>query len=129
MILGELFECFVEDSPVSVMVRGLLEKILSAPKIDELFERNSQSQYTRQLLFSTVVDMMSSVSCGIQPSIHAAYQARASEIGVSVTSVYNKLNAMEPNISAQLVIETASEMEAIIRHLKGGAIKSGGFCL
>ena len=62
---------------------------------------------------------MSSVSCGIRPSIHAAYQARASEIGVSVTSVYNKLNAMESNVSAQLVIETASEMEATIRHLKG----------
>ena len=60
----------------------------------------------RELLFSTVVEMMSSVSCGIRPSIHAAYQARASEIGVSVTSVYNKLNAMESNVSAQLVIET-----------------------
>ena len=45
--------------------------------------------------------------------------ARASEIGVSVTCVYNKLNAMESNVSAQLVIETASEMEATIRHLKG----------
>ena len=74
MILGELFERFVENSPVSVMVRGLLEKILSAQKLDELFEKNSENQYTRQLLFSTVVDMMSSVSCGIRPSIHAAYQ-------------------------------------------------------
>ncbi len=119
MILGQVFERFVEESPVSVMVRGLLEKILSPQKVDELFERNSQTQYTRELLFSTVVEMMSSVSCGIRPSIDAAYQARSSEIGVSVTSVYNKLNAMEANVSAQLVRETGSEMEATIRHLKG----------
>lgn len=45
MILGQVFERFVEDSPVSVMVRGLLEKILSPQKLDELFERNSQTQY------------------------------------------------------------------------------------
>ena len=119
MVLSQVFERFVHSSPVSVMVRGLLEKILSGQKLDELFERNSKTQYTRELLFSTVVEMMSSVTCGIRPSIHAAYQARTSEIGVSVTSVYNKLNAMEPNVSTQLVRETANEMEAIIRHLKG----------
>lgn len=119
MILGQVFERFVEDSPVSVMVRGLLEKILSPQKLDELFEKSTQIQYTRELLFSTVVEMMSSVACGIRPSIHAAYQARASQMSVSVTSVYNKLNAMESNVSAELVRETGAEMEAIIRHLKG----------
>jgi hypothetical protein len=46
--------------------------------------------------------MMSAVTCGIRPSIHAAYQARAQEVGVSVTSVYNKLNAMESNVSAEV---------------------------
>ncbi|WP_013321243.1 IS4 family transposase [Gloeothece verrucosa] len=117
MVLSQVFERFVEASPVSVMVRGLLEKVLSPQKLDDLFERSTTTQYTRELLFSTVVEMMNAVSCGIRPSIHAAYQAKASNINVSVTSVYNKLNAMEPNISAELVRETASEMEAIIRHL------------
>lgn len=119
MVLSQVFERFVQESPVSVMVRGLLEKILCPQKLDELFERSTKTQYTRELLFSTVVEMMSSVTCGIRSSIHAAYQARASEISVSVTSIYNKLNAMESNVSALLVRETADEMEAIIRHLKG----------
>lgn len=119
MVLGQVFERFVEESPISVMVRGLLEKILSPQKVDAIFERNSSTQYTRELLFSTVVEMMSLVSFGIRPSIHAAYQARAEEIEVSVTSVYNKLNGIEAQVSAQLVRETAAEMEATIRHLKG----------
>lgn len=119
MILGQVFERFVEESPVSVMVRGLLEKILSPQKLDALFERSTEKQYTRELLFSTVVEMMNSVTCGIRPSIHAAYQAKALQMSVSVTSVYNKLNAMESKVSAELVRETAAEMEAIIRHLKG----------
>lgn len=62
---------------------------------------------------------MNEVACGIRPSIHAAYQAKVSTMSVSVTSVYNKLNAMEPNVSAELVRETGASMEAIVRHLKG----------
>lgn len=90
------------------MVRGLLETILSPQKLDELFEKNSSIQYTKELLFSTVVEMMNMVVCGIRLSIHAAYQAQASEINVSVTSVYNKLNGIEKNVSAELVRETSS---------------------
>jgi hypothetical protein len=92
MVLGQVFERFIEESPVSVMVRGLMEKFLSPQKLDQLFERNSEIQYTKELLFSTGVEMMSAVTCGIRPSIPAADQARAHEVGVSVTSVYNKLN-------------------------------------
>ena len=92
MILGHVFERFIEESPVSVMVRGLLETILSPQRLDELFEKNSSTQYTKELLFSTVVEMMNTVACGIRPSIHAAYQSQASKMSVSVTSVYNKLN-------------------------------------
>ena len=86
MILGQVFERFVAQSPVSVMVRGLLETILSPRKLDELFEQSTTTQYTKELLFSTVVEMMNTVVCGIRPSIHAAYQAQASEINVSVTT-------------------------------------------
>ena len=85
MLHHQVFERFVEESPVSVMVRGLLETILCPQKLDELFEKNTKTQYTKELLFSTVVEMMSTVACGIRPSIHAAYQAKASEINVSVT--------------------------------------------
>jgi len=38
MLLGEMFERFVEQSPVTVMVRGILEKVLVPEKLDELFE-------------------------------------------------------------------------------------------
>ncbi len=119
MILGQVFERFIEESPVSVMVRGLLETILSPQKLDELFEKSTKTQYTKELLFSTIVEMMNEVACGIRPSIHAAYQAKAATMSVSVTSVYNKLNGMESNVSAELVRETGASMEAIVRHLKG----------
>lgn len=89
MLLGQVFERFVKESPVSVMVRGLLEKALCPQILDELFERSAKTQYTRELLFSTVVNLMSVVVCGVHPSVHAAHQASVEKIGVSVTSVYN----------------------------------------
>ena len=118
MLLGQVFERFVKQSPVSVMVRGLLEKALSPQILDELFERSTKTQYTRELLFSTVVNLMSLVVCGVHPSVHAAHQASSEEIGVSVTSVYNKINGIEPSICGELVTKIGGQMEATIRHLK-----------
>ncbi|EAZ90865.1 hypothetical protein [Crocosphaera chwakensis] len=70
MILGQVFERFVEESPASVMVRGLLEKILYPQKLDALFERSPENQYTRELLFSRVVEMMSIYITGlVEPKI------------------------------------------------------------
>ena len=44
MILGQVFERCIEESPVSVMVRGLLKTVLSPQKLDELFEKSSKIQ-------------------------------------------------------------------------------------
>lgn len=43
------------------MVRGILERVLAPERLDELFEQTAKTGYTRELLFSTVVNMMSLV--------------------------------------------------------------------
>ena len=83
-MLGAIFERFVAKSPISVMVRGTLERVLGAAPLDLWYERTAQKQYTRDLLFSTVYDLMSQVVFRIQPSVHAAYRAQAAQIGTSV---------------------------------------------
>jgi hypothetical protein len=40
--------------------------------VDEVFEEHRGRQYTRELLFSTVVDLMGLVALGMRPSLHAA---------------------------------------------------------
>jgi hypothetical protein len=71
-MLGKRFEAFVEASPVSVMVRGVLERAFEAHRLDALFERTAEKGYTRELLFSTLVRLMSEVVLGVSPSVHAA---------------------------------------------------------
>lgn len=121
MILGEVFERFVGESPFSVMLRVLLEQSLPAQEIDELFEQQAQRQYPRELLFSTVVNLMSLVVCGILPSVNAAYQAKAKGIGVTVQAVYQKLNGLEPQIVEVLLRHVVSRVQGLIEQL-GGAL-------
>jgi hypothetical protein len=82
-MLGAIFERFVEQSPVSVMVRGLMERVFAARRMEELFEATAQVQYTRELLFSSIVELMSLVVCEIHPGVHAAYRAKAKDMNVS----------------------------------------------
>lgn len=120
-MLGKRFEAFVEGSPVAVMVRGVLERAFEANRLDALFEKTAEKGYTRDLLFSTLVRLMSEVVLGVSPSVHAAYQDAAEPLGVSVTAVYDKLAGLEPEVSAALVRASAQHLAPVIGCLDGPA--------
>jgi hypothetical protein len=118
-MLSEVFERFVEKSPISVMVRASLERVLGADRLDLWFERTAQKQYTRDLMFSSIYDMMNQVVLCVQPSVRAAYQAQRDDIGTSLVSVYNKLNNLETHTASALVRYSAREFAPIIAHMNG----------
>ena len=118
-MLGDVFERFVEKSPISVMVRASLERVLGADRLDLWYERTAQKQYTRQLLFSSVYDLMKQVVFCVQPSVRAAYQAQQDDVGTSLVSVYNKLNGIETHTSAELVRYSAREFASLIDPMGG----------
>jgi IS4 transposase len=119
MMLGEVFQRFVQRSPISVMVRGTLERVLGAEQLNQFYARTANTQYTRELLFSTVYELMSDVVFRHQPSVRAAYQARARDITTSLTSVYNKLNGLEPHTSSELVRYSAAQFTPLIARVGG----------
>jgi IS4 transposase len=118
-MLGKVFDRFVEKSPISVMVRGTLERVLGAAQLDAWFARTAQKQYTRTVLFSTVYDILSQVVFRIKPSVRAAYRDHADQVGASLISLYNKLNGVETHISAELVRYSAAELRPLIAQLNG----------
>jgi hypothetical protein len=118
-MLGEVFERFVEKSPISVMVRASLERVLGADRLDLWYDRTARNQYTRDLWFSTVYDLMNQVVFCVQPSVRAAYQAQRDEVGTSVVSVYNKLKGIETHTAAELVRYSAREFSPLIEHMGG----------
>ena len=116
--LGQVCEPFVTQRPIGVRARGVLENLCNATRIDALCARTAEEQYTRELLFSSVVDLMGQVVLGVQPSVHAAYQAQAEQLGVSDQAVYDKLRHVELRVSAELVRDAARQAAPVIGALQ-----------
>ena len=118
MLLDTIFAPFVKERPICVMARAVLERLLDAPRLDALFARTAQQQYTRELLFSSLVQLMSEVVLGVHPTVHAAYQANKETIGVSTTALYNKLDRVDPGVAAALVRDSAELAEPVVKALQ-----------
>jgi IS4 transposase len=114
MTLGETFERFLRQAPVCVMYRALLERALDPRELDRLFEREAAGQYTRELLFSSLVDLMAAVVLGVKPSVRAAYLASLGEVAASLTAVYEKLKRIEPGVCRALVRDTAGRLAPLV---------------
>jgi hypothetical protein len=118
MLLDTVFAPFVQERPICVMARAVLERLLDAQRLDALFAHTAERQYTRELLFSSLVQLMSEVVLGVHPTVHAAYQSHKDTIGVSTTALYNKLDRVEPGVSAALVRDSAALAEPVVKALR-----------
>ena len=53
-MLSPVFKPFVEESPVSVMARAMMERVLNPDQLNEWFDSTANQQYTKDLLFSFI---------------------------------------------------------------------------
>ena len=118
MLLDEVFEPFLNEAPICVMARGVLQRILNPQHIDHLFAQYARHQYTNELLFSSLVDLMARVVLRQEPSVHAAYRKLENQLPVSDQSVYNKLQHVELAVSASLVRDSARRIAPVIDTLR-----------
>lgn len=116
-MFSEILQKFSDKSPVAVMVHGLLERFLNANKIDEWFENTSEVQYTKKILFSSIVALMLNVVCRVRSNVHSAYLN--SDIEASRVAVYDKLKNIELKTSREIVRHIATDAEEVIREMKG----------
>jgi hypothetical protein len=111
-------ERFEEHAPASVMARLALEQALPAGWVDEVFAANGQRQYPRELMFSTIVELMTLVSLGLRPSVHAAAR-KMGDLPVSLAALYDKLKRTEPAILRGLVCGSAQRLAPVATQIGG----------
>lgn len=121
MLLGKVFERFATKSPITVMMRGALEYAFPPACVDALFREHAVEQYEDNLLFSAVVDVLALAVTGSRKSVHAAYLASKEELQVSVTSLYDKLQGVEPQVSQALVRASAIRLRPLVTKMRGQA--------
>jgi IS4 transposase len=124
----EVLERFESQAPVSVMARVALEQALPAQWIDEVFEAKRQRQYPRELLMSTVVELMMLVSLGLRPSLHAAAKKMV-ELPVTLAALYDKVNRTEPQILRALVQGSAARLAPVVAAAAAGQASLAGWRL
>jgi IS4 transposase len=117
MLDAATYKRLVQKAPEAVMVRTVLEHALEAEAIDQVFEECREDQYTRTLLFSSIVELMVSVVCRVRRSVSAAFKVHQEQLGVSLKSVYNKLNASDPSVCVGLFSHAAERMREVMEAL------------
>jgi IS4 transposase len=120
----QVLERFEKQAPASVMARIALEQAMPAGWIDEVFEANRQRQYPRELLFSTVVELMTLVSLGLQPSLHAAAR-KMEHLPVSLAALYDKVKRTELPLLRALVQGSSARLQPIAAALDVSACMPG----
>lgn len=118
MKFTEIMQRFVDRSPACVMVRGTMENVVTPDLLDCVFEETAQQQYCRELLFSSVVDLLGLVATGVRKSVNDAYKAEQERFTVSVTAVYGKLKGVETEVSREMIRQTALRMAKVVHRLR-----------
>jgi len=119
MVFSKMFEQFVQSAPICVMHRALLENVFAPAKLDAVFDRTAVKQYTRELLFSTLVELMGLVVTRCVTSVHSAYVKQSVQVPVSLKALYDKLSHVEPDTSRALVQHVADPVRELIDQTNG----------
>jgi len=106
-------------SPLSVLVRGGLERWLAPPILAKLAADAGGGNYERKVTLEALTTLMLDAVVGMQPSVHAAALARRDEWQGSVQALYGKLARVEPRFSAALVRRTAAGVAAVLARRRG----------
>ena len=114
-----LLERFALKNPLAASLRLVLEQLFAPDALNALFEKNRNQQYTRKILFVTIVQVMLLVVTKKVDSAYAAMRAHGKALGASITAFYDKLNHTEPAVAAALVTHTFTRGQALVTQMGG----------
>lgn len=113
----KMFEKFSLAAPFAVMTRVAAGAVISE-ELDQVFEDHREAQYERTVKFSAVATAVADVALNFCDNFNQAYKTHREELGVAVTSFYDKINATETAVSEAVVTraaEVASKLQDALR--------------
>lgn len=109
---------FSEEAPAAVLFRGLFARVFSKDSMDQIFRDHKEKQVESDIVFSSLVNMLAPVVTGGMPSAHASYVEHQEELGASKQAVYDKLQRVEPAVSAAMVRVPADELAKVMNQAR-----------
>jgi Transposase DDE domain len=117
MLLSTRLQAFVQESPVSVMVQGTLERLYDPDRLEGVFADAALRAYTKDLTFAQCVHLMSDVVFRVCTSVGAYFQDKRTHLDVTRDAVYQKLRRMELPVGAALVRDSAAQLLPVLQAL------------
>lgn len=117
-MLVDVIKRFSKEAPTAMLFRGLFARVFSDERMDEIFRDHKERQVESDILFSSLIHLLTPVVIRSKPSVHASYQEQEEHLGVSKQAVYDKLQGVEPTVSAALVGVPAAELAKVIIQAK-----------
>lgn len=114
----DVIERFSDQVPAAMLFRGLFARVFSDERMNQIFRDHKERQVESELLFSSLIHLLTPVISGGKPSVHASYQEREEQLGVSKQAVYDKLQGVEPAVSAALIGVPAAELAQVLTKAK-----------
>lgn len=105
---------FVKKEPLAVMTRAVVNGLLDAEAIDELFEANRITQYEEEIPFHCVVAAMAEITLGTSKNRSQAYDQVKDLFDASKTAFYRKINRTDPPIAEALVKHSAEKSKRML---------------
>ena len=107
-------------SPLSVLVRGAMERWLAPEILAEIAREGNCDNYERKITLEALTAIMLDAVVGMQPSVHAAALARREQWRGSLQAFYTKLGRVDPRFSAGLVRRTAAAIAGLLSPTRRG---------
>jgi hypothetical protein len=105
-------------SPLTVLVRGVLEWTFPDATVEDLFHRHAPGQATRKLTLSAIVELLIQVVAGTRRSVFAAFQADQAgdhpTLPASYQALYAKIGRTTPAFATQLVRHSADRLLPVL---------------
>jgi hypothetical protein len=116
MMQGQIFQKFAKESPLTVMVRAILETIFPVNQFDQIFPKTADKLQFRESLFSAIVDLMDLVG-QIHPKMHVISQTPHNDLKTILNAFYQKPKRIKPNVPAGWVKQTADHLDPVVHKL------------
>lgn len=117
-MVQNVIERFSKGAPAAMLFRGLFARVFSEERLNQIFREHKDRQVESDLVFSSLIDLLTPVVSGGKPCVHASYQEQEEQLGVSKQAVYDKLQGVEPAVSAALVSVPVRELEKALFQAK-----------
>ena len=118
MVVRKIVDRFKKKTPVCLMARMSLARLLSPEAIDQVFYDHALEQYERKIPFSALTELMTDVTLCLSPSVNASYKKHRQSLVAARSCVFNKLGRVEPQVAQALVRFSYLRTREICNHLR-----------